>query len=137
MKTTKEMIEVMQAFEEGGELQCYEPELKEWIGCTPVWDWLHYDYRIKPEPKEPTYRPYESADELIADYKARFNVDNAPYTKPLIWIKQVGRSQDRGALIISFDEDKVWINGVSFIMRELCMYYTYLDGTPCGKRVKK
>lgn len=137
MKTTKEMIEVMQAFDEGKQIQllCDDGIWRD--TNKPCWGWDEINYRIKPEPKEPKYRPYENTDEMIADYKARLGVDNPPYTMPLIWVKQVSYSQDRGSLISSFDEDKVWINGVSCIMRELCMYYTYLDDSPCGKLVEE
>ena len=55
-KTTKEMIEVMQAFERGETIEVI------WRGVandgwdvattTPSWDWGEYDYRVAPKPKK-------------------------------------------------------------------------------------
>lgn len=54
--TTKEMIAVMQAFEEGKEIEYaakWGSLAGKWytIGC-PAWDWITCIYRVKPEPKE-------------------------------------------------------------------------------------
>ena len=46
MKTTAEMIAVMQHFENGGEVERFNGDI--WvINSTPTWSWLHTDYRIK------------------------------------------------------------------------------------------
>lgn len=57
MKTIREQIEVMKAFERGEKIQSNFKlkELEYWEDNTnPVWDWHFYDYRIKPqtEPEE-------------------------------------------------------------------------------------
>ena len=52
----KEMIKVMQHFEDGGEVECSEDGFKT-VLCTADkekdwdfgWDWENFDYRIKPE----------------------------------------------------------------------------------------
>jgi len=50
MKTIREMIEVMQAYERGEKIQCYEKP--GWFDVhLPHWDWMNRDYRIKPAPK--------------------------------------------------------------------------------------
>ena len=51
MKTTREKIEVMQAFEKGEQIQVYNYTFKEWQDAekTPLWDWVTFDYRIKPK----------------------------------------------------------------------------------------
>mgnify|MGYP003329924594 CR=1 FL=1 len=52
MKTTKEKIEVMQAFEEGKPIQIrINKEDGKWFDFkeTPHWNWEENDYRIKPE----------------------------------------------------------------------------------------
>lgn len=52
--TTKQMIEVMQAFLEGQEIEYQEFNNKEPIwkkADTPVWDWFTKNYRIKPKTK--------------------------------------------------------------------------------------
>ena len=46
----KEMIKVMQHYEDGGEVEVYKND--RWtIGVNPIWDWDTYNYRIK-EPKQ-------------------------------------------------------------------------------------
>ncbi|MBQ7280572.1 MAG: hypothetical protein IJR13_07625 [Bacteroidales bacterium] len=50
MKTTEEMIAVMQAFAEGKTIEIYVPDHKEWHELkSPSWDWAYNDYRVKPE----------------------------------------------------------------------------------------
>ncbi|KAB7765372.1 hypothetical protein [Xanthomonas sp. LMG 12461] len=56
MKTTAEMIAVMQAFERGEDIQCIRLGIvDDWVKCTTPpykWNWVGYDYRIKPrEPR--------------------------------------------------------------------------------------
>ena len=47
----KEMIKIMQHYENGGEVECAEYEYYEWTAAShPCWDWCSYNYRIK-EPK--------------------------------------------------------------------------------------
>lgn len=51
MKTTAEMIEVMQAFEDGKTIECLPEHSKQWVDVRSVcWNWSRFDYRIKPEP---------------------------------------------------------------------------------------
>ena len=48
MKTTKEMIEVMEHFCKGGEVECAEKGYADWdVATIPLWNWIDYDYRIK------------------------------------------------------------------------------------------
>ena len=63
MKTTKEMIEVMQADEEGKiiEKRKYSNNGDWVLSECPLWNWDDYDYRIKPEP---VTRPM-TLDEII------------------------------------------------------------------------
>lgn len=65
--TTREQIEVMQAFLEGKEIE-QAPQLdlsNWWTVAFPVWDWSHFEYRIKPEPPKPKYRPFETIEEIL------------------------------------------------------------------------
>jgi hypothetical protein len=55
MNTTKEKIEVMQAFDEGKTIEFKWTEGDEWITLiinNPHWNWDKNNYRIKPEPKK-------------------------------------------------------------------------------------
>ena len=64
MKTIEEKIAVMQAYADGKKIE--ESYFgRSWTETTnPAWQWVNYDYRIKPEPK---YRPYKNADEFFAE----------------------------------------------------------------------
>ncbi len=63
MKTTKEKIAVMQAFEDGKNIEVKAISWTEWqpvaIYGAPSWDWNNYDYRIKPDPKLRPWKPEE------------------------------------------------------------------------------
>lgn len=149
MKTTKEMIEVMQAYDEGKQIQyrlVHENEWTDWTRPWTIkeykisWDWSNFDYRIKPEVKEPQYCPYESVDEMIEDYKERFNVNIQPYIMPTIWVQLrfdkflklpiIGYCNG-GVRIGNKDDNDDWIT-----FDYLFDIYTYLDSSPCGKLVK-
>lgn len=56
MKTTKEKIEVMQAFERGEKIEV-RGIMSEWEvfskNASPVWDWRGNDYRVYVEPEVP------------------------------------------------------------------------------------
>lgn len=48
MKTTKEMIEVMEWFEGGGAIECANNGDTDWEVVTkPLWNWNNFEYRIK------------------------------------------------------------------------------------------
>ena len=50
--THDEMIAVIQAHKEGKQIQYRRGENMQWLDCTPQWDFVLFDYRIKPaEPK--------------------------------------------------------------------------------------
>ena len=51
-KTIKEMIEIMEWFDKGGEVECTDVGIERWRALDdPQWNWDGYDYRIK-KPKE-------------------------------------------------------------------------------------
>lgn len=51
--TIDEMIAVMQASKEGAVIQCRRTGDTKWETAQgPVWNWLSYVYRVKPEPRE-------------------------------------------------------------------------------------
>lgn len=54
-KTTKEMIKVMQAYEDGAEIEFRVLAGSVWHSCVtsgPEWDWSSIDYRVKPKHRE-------------------------------------------------------------------------------------
>lgn len=67
MKTTKEKIEIMQAYERGEQIQIYVYTFNEWrdVGTDPLWDWVNFDYRIKPKALESLIEPrFKTGDRI-------------------------------------------------------------------------
>ena len=130
MKTTKEMIEVMQACERGEQIEfCYTDEvIKVWQDTNgkPLWNWGDTDYRVKPKPK---YVPFETAEEFITAQrkKGRFIIDKKSGTKYNIFIN--------ASNIVYL----VNIYSFSFLstLKKIFDEFTFTDGTPCGKEVIK
>lgn len=99
--TTKEKIEVMQHFANGGKVECIERFSNgKWFTCdSPIWDWPAHDYRIKKEPRtfylvlrangEPVYSSLhedkESAEQAASNYNQQ--IINGPEYKPYSVIK--------------------------------------------------
>ena len=128
MKTTKEMIEVMQAYERGEQIQILDINgIWEDKEC-PYWNWARCDYRVKPKKK---YIPFYTAEEFLAAQRehgetVRCKLDDELYH----------------AYIDSRNEiDLITQSGhtCSIITDIVDMYdkYEFEDGTPCGKEVTK
>lgn len=70
MKTTAEMIAVMQAFERGEKIEIRDVDEESWgnLVVAPSWNWRHYDYRIKPrEPRVIWVNEYAGAGSAYHD----------------------------------------------------------------------
>lgn len=117
--TIKDMTEVMQAYEEGKKIQFTRKNEDDWsdIVGEPTWNWNHYRYRIKTEPK---YVPYDSVSEVDRDK----------------WVKD--KTDGILSRIVGLDPID---NAVQFYgwcsLKELFERYTYEDGSPCGKKVEE
>lgn len=118
--TTKEKIEVMQAYADGKGIQHSWKNKGSWIDVVnePIWDWEAFDYRIKPEP---TYIPYNNASEVK---KYKWVRDK----KTEVLYRVSGIDAKNNMICLDFG----WIG-----MEYLFEYYIYEDGTPCGKLVVK
>ena len=100
--TPKEIINVVQAFEEGKEIEYREKNSNvPWkVASTPCWNFLNYNYRVKQKEKElyqylvrnpltntyqATYKFYENSfdlqSELTPDWKI---IQRLNYTKVII-----------------------------------------------------
>lgn len=123
MKTLKEKIEIMQAYERGEQIERYYDN--EWVLCkNPIWNWEYIDYRIKPKTK---YVPFETAEEFLVAQKNKGSIiiDKKSGTEYNIFINgnnnicftNINLSNFFGTLQKIFDE------------------FTFADGTPCGKEV--
>lgn len=85
------------------------------------------------EQEEKKLRPYSDSDEMIEDFKKRFNENVPPYAMPLIWIKTKGA--DKKYLIVRFASAVTVCHNVEVYtptFEDLAEGYTYLDGSPCG-----
>lgn len=132
MKTTKEMIEVMQAFERGEQIQ-ESIDQRAWFSCVPMWNWARCDYRVKPKQK---YVPFETAEEFLA---AQMKHEGG-----MICIED--------GCVFEWHDVSVTLNGHVFLhersksgevinfygnLLDLFEYFKMADGTPCGKEVEQ
>lgn len=122
--TTSEMIEVMQAYERGEQIEGKELGSETWLDSNqPFWDWGNFEYRIKPQP---AYRPYKNADEFLAAQREHgmYICSCNTYELPIrvydmyIYTTILGRSDDYRAYSLNYET--------------LYSDYKWQDGTPCG-----
>ena len=131
MKTTKEMIEVMQAYDRGEKVQLLN-RFGFWVDIDmPEWSWGLRDYRVKPNKK---YVPFEKAEEFLE------------------------AQREHGDGVVCIDDGNVFgghdvsitLNGHVYLhersksgevinfygnLLDLFEYFKMADGTPCGKEV--
>ena len=125
MKTTKEIIEVMQAYDRGEQVQLLDID-GNWLDKdNPSWNWAKCDYRVKPKKK---YIPFDTAEEFLTAYRKHGE-----------FIENKESGEKMNAYV-----DK---NGIVILSTALnCTYtfeslgtlfgcYKFSDGTPCGKEV--
>ena len=125
MKTTKEMIEVMQAYDRGEQIEIMN-KIGEWIYIDkPIWNWVIFDYRVKPKPK---YVPFDTAEEfLTAQRKHSFSVNKIGSGRHYAYIN--GKCEVR---LVNVATKKSFI----FSLKGLFLSCKFEDGTPCGKEVE-
>ena len=125
MKTTKEMIEVMQAYDRGEQIEIMN-KFGEWKYIDkPIWNWVIFDYRVKPKPK---YVPFDTAEEfLTAQRKHSFSVNKIGSGRHYAYIN--GKCEVR---IVNVATKKSFI----FSLKGLFLSCKFEDGTPCGKEVE-
>ena len=100
-------------------------------------------YLVK-EPQEKKFRPYSNPEEMIEDFKKRYDAydgwsgkDNPMYN-PLIWVKSKTTGFRHSVTDYGCgdggpcNKSCIWIGSFSLEFRKLLDEYTYLDGTPCG-----
>ena len=126
MKTTKEMIEVMQAYERGEKIEVhYLYNYKDyWITCgTPIWDWHNFEYRVKPKK---SYVPFDTAEEFLTAYRKHGEfIDNKESGE-----KMNAYVDKNGIVILSTALNCTY---TFENLRTLFGCYKFSDGTPCGK----
>ena len=125
MKTTKEMIEVMQAYERGEQIQ-ESIDQRAWFSCVPMWNWAKCDYRVKPKKK---YVQFETPEEFLTAYRkhGEFVENKESGEKMNAYVDKNGT-----VVLLTALDCKYTFEG--FI--SLFVYYQFSDGTPCGKEVE-
>ena len=130
--------EIMKAYVEGKQLQYKYYTFDAWTDCdNPQFNFELFQYRIKPEVKEPTYRPYKDCEEMIADYRDKYSPivrqDQYKLYMDNIWL----RNKDNNGVvqIIGFLDGYVhFCNSFGYCdLEHLFKKFTYLDGSPVGK----
>lgn len=113
---------------------------EDYIFCTEN-DYYYLFIREVIEEK-PTYRPYKDCEEMIADFKKRYNSyggwtgkENPMYC-PLIWVRNKNTSSKDfvtdNNLITNIIDKGVYILGQYRSVKDLFDDFTYLDGSPVG-----
>ena len=129
MKTTKEMIEVMQAYVRGEQIECFNDE--QWKDVkNPVWDWLHNNYRVK----QKKYVPFDTAEEFLAAQRAHGGDALITITEDGVLKKHdISVSLDGSVYDHIDDGDVDYIGEFEDLLFE---DYKFADGTQCGKEVE-
>ena len=129
MKTTKEMIEVMQAYDRGEKIVAhYLYDHKDyWVSCgTPVWDWNNFDYRVK---TKKSYVPFHTPEEFLTAYRkhGEFIENKESGEKMNAYVDKNGIVILSTALNCTYTFES---------LRTLFGCYKFSDGTPCGKEIE-
>ena len=134
MKTTKEKIEIMQAYDRGEQIQIKGSSI-DWIDIidivSPKWDWINYDYRVKPKPK---YVPFETAEDFLEAQNLHgqviiqyVNKEKTVFNQFYAYVNNLGKIilYDRGDSIRLLTLKQLFFDD----------YYFDNDLTPCGKEM--
>ena len=126
MKTTKEMIEVMQAYDRGEQIQLLD-RLGNWVDIDmPEWSWELRDYRVKPKK---SYVPFDTAEEFLTAYRKHGEfIENKESGE-----KMNAYVDKNGIVILSTALNCTY---TSESLGTLFGCYKFSDGTPCGKEVE-
>ena len=127
--TTKEKIEVMQAYERGEQIEYKDKDEECWfplhLSFEPDWNWAEFDYRVK---VQSAYRPYKNIQELLQAQKEHgmnIRLKGCNYYRLPLYITDtligVQCPQSDGG-VVSIDAS----------YEDLLRDYTWQDGTPCG-----
>ena len=135
MKTTKEMIEVMQAYDRGEQIECFNTN--KWKDVkNPVWDWLNNNYRVK----QKKYVPFDTAEEFFAAQRKHgyrlIGIDDEIITNDISpKAHDISITLD-GHVFLHIEGN--WNHDCSYLgdLEDLFEDYKFIDGTPCGKEVK-
>lgn len=132
--TTEEMVKVMKAYTKGEPIECKmilgEDNWGDVID-NPSWDWLNYEYRIKPETDESGYRQYENINEMLENISKRLVAIQHPVF-PGVWLQRTDFDVQEMIAGIDYTNSYVLIGTNWLSLGTVFHQYTYLDGTPFG-----
>ena len=128
MKTTKEMIEVMQAYDRGEKIESGYGGV--WVDIDmPEWSWGLRDYRVK----QKKYVPFDTAEEFLAAQRAHGGDALITITEDGVLKKHdISVSLDGSVYDHIDDCDVDYIGEFKDLLFE---DYKFADGTKCGKEV--
>lgn len=113
--TDEEIIAVVTAHKEGKTIEFSLLGGEYWTITTfPHWDFIRYNYRVKPEPH---YRPFESAEEMMKAIKEHGD-----------WVKHDNDIER----VFSFDHKSVNFTYSNILYSDAFKMYSFYDGTPFG-----
>lgn len=108
------------AWANGAEIERYSNESNCWVKThKPAWSEFSH-YRIKPQPKVVPFDLEEDAEKLI--WKA---------------VKSIKTSHCYVITGLHSNSGIVTVGDTSYYIESLLKYYTFLDGSPCGKYVEE
>ena len=124
----------MKAYTEGKTIQSKTVNGELWCDNTePTWDWKIFEYRVKPEP---TYRPYESTDELFKDYFVKKQKEEIERIFGGLWLKkkETGVEYLVNGLNVNgnVDYNDIMIGDSWFTYEQAFEKFVYLNDTPFG-----
>lgn len=119
-ESARKAAEIMLAYADGKTIEVINPDNDSpWaINNNPSFNWITYDYRIKPEPK---YRPFKGSEECWQEMKNH---------EPFGWVKTPLKYKTIDAI---GTEVYVAYEGRSHTFEEAYDKFTFADGTPFGK----
>ena len=123
-RTTKEMAEIMLAYERGEQIENYYKG--EWVLAKyPKWNWEYVDYRVKPKPK---YVPFETAEEFFAAQRK--------HGRDIIACGELYANSYIDCYCNVFLYKGSEANIFTFNFETFLENCTFADGIPCGKEVE-
>ena len=132
MKTIQEMVDIMQAYQEGKQIQIYDKMHKQWVDDEPNWNWGLHEYRIKPKPE---FVPFESTEEFLEALREHggglINIlDGEVLNANDIYISINGKVYKGKDTQIGYNLYPIGD------LKDLFKNYKLIDCTPCGKTVE-
>ena len=122
----KEAAKVMEAYDNGKEIQFLNEEDDKWIDTPiPLFNWDKYTYRIKPEPK---YRPFKTQEECWNEMHKHSDFG---------WIKGNVTGEYKQVIRVFGCKTELIFNisynsPADYSPEMMFSCYTFTDGTPFG-----